>query len=73
MDWTGCEFVEEVPGKCSGRPVIVGTRIFPETIVQYSDRGASVKEMLEDFPSLTVDIIHLLLAFATSHRGQLAS
>jgi uncharacterized protein (DUF433 family) len=27
MDWTECEIVESVPGKVSGTPVLVGTRI----------------------------------------------
>ena len=27
MDWSGCEYVERVPGKVGGRPVIQGTRI----------------------------------------------
>jgi uncharacterized protein (DUF433 family) len=73
MDWTGCEFVEEVPGKCSGVRTIRGTRIFPEIILQYSNRGASVEEILEDFPTLTAEIVGSLLAFANSESRQLTS
>ena len=73
MTWSGCELVEQIPGKCSGQPVVRGTRIFPETIVQYSDRGASVDEILEDYPSLSADVIQSILSFVHSHREQLAS
>jgi hypothetical protein len=34
IDWTGCELVERVFGKVSGRPVVRGTRILADTIVQ---------------------------------------
>jgi hypothetical protein len=30
MDWTGCEFVERVPGRMNGVPVVVGSRVTPE-------------------------------------------
>jgi uncharacterized protein (DUF433 family) len=33
MDWTGCDVIEQVPGKVGGRPVIKGTRIEPEVIL----------------------------------------
>ncbi len=32
MDWSGCDLVESVPGKVSGAPVLVGTRIPVEAI-----------------------------------------
>ncbi len=73
MDWTECEFVEQVPGRCSGQPTVRGTRIPPETVLQYFIRGASVEEILEDFPTLTADVIHALLVFAGGERRQLAS
>lgn len=73
MDWSGCELVEVVPGRCSGQPTVRGTRVFPETIVQYFERGASVEEVLEDYPSLTGEVIRSVLLFARSRREQLAS
>jgi len=73
MDWTGCEFVEAVPGRCSGVPTIRGTRIFPETVLQYYARGASMEEILEDFPTLTAEVVFSLLAFAGAESRQLAS
>jgi len=73
MDWTKSEFVEQVPGKCSGLPTVRGTRISPETVVQYFDRGAYVEEILEDFPTLSADVVRSLLVFANGERRQLAS
>ena len=69
MDSTGCEFVEQVPGKCSGLPTIRGTRISPEIVLQYSARGPSVEEVLEDFPTLTSDVVRSLLVFAVENAG----
>jgi len=42
MDWPGCDVVEQVPGKMGGRPVIKGTRIEPETILQDCELGSPV-------------------------------
>jgi uncharacterized protein (DUF433 family) len=62
MDWSGCDVVEQVPGKMGGRPVITGTRIEPETILQDYELGSPVEEIHENFPTVTVDTIRELLA-----------
>jgi hypothetical protein len=33
IDWTTCELIEQIPGKVSGHPVVRGTRILPDAIV----------------------------------------
>jgi uncharacterized protein (DUF433 family) len=63
--------VECVPGKVSGKPTIKGTRILADTIVEDAALGASLDEIHESFPSLPVDTIKKLLAFA--HNKQLVS
>jgi uncharacterized protein (DUF433 family) len=73
MDWTGCELVERIPGKVSGQPIVRGTRILADTILEYSDRGASIDEILEDYPGLTAEIIHSMISFAHSQRSQIVS
>ena len=50
MDWTGCELVEVVPGKVSGKPIIVGTRIPADLIVDYFDHGTDLAEIQEKLP-----------------------
>jgi len=34
INWTGCDLVERVPGKVSGRPIVRGTRILADTIFE---------------------------------------
>ena len=69
-DWTGCELVEQIPGRVSGRPVVRGTRILADTIVQDAELGSSLEEIHENYPDLPVTAIQQLISFAHSHRLQ---
>ncbi len=71
IDWTDCELVERVPGKVSGQPIVRGTRIMPGPVVRSFDRGESIEDIREGWPSLSVDQIKGLVAFAHAQRGQL--
>ena len=68
MTWEGCDLVECIPGKVSGKPVIKGTRIMPDVIVRDFDAGVPIEEIQENYPSLTLAIITELIAFA--HQPQ---
>jgi uncharacterized protein (DUF433 family) len=70
IDWTGCELVERVPGKVSGRPIIRGTRILADTIVQDSELGSPLEEIHENYPDLSITEIQQLIAFAQSKHRQ---
>ncbi len=70
VDWTACELIEQVPGKVSGRPIVRGTRILPDGIVNSYDMGESIDEIREDWPSLSVDQIKRLIEYAHAHREQ---
>ncbi len=70
IDWTGCELVERVPGKVSGRPIVRDTRILADTIVQDAELGSPLEEIHENYPDLPVADIRRLIAFARSHRVQ---
>ena len=70
MDWTGCELVEVIPGKVSGVPLVVGTRIPANIILEYMDSDSGLEELAEDFPSLSIGIVRLLATFAASKRQQ---
>jgi len=70
VDWETCELIERVPGKVSGRPVVRGTRILPDVIVNSYDLGDSIEELCEGFPSLPADSIRRLIEFAHIQRGQ---
>jgi len=47
-----------------GRPVIRGTRIEPETILQDYQLGSPIEEIHENFPTVPVETIRKILAFA---------
>ena len=72
MDWTGCELVEQVEGRCGGVPTVVGTRVFPETIVGDYELGSPLEEIEENFPSLSRETILQLISYAQHRQRQSA-
>ena len=68
MDWTGCEFVERVEGRCGGAPTVVGTRVFPDVIVADFHDGSPLEEILENYPSLSLATIRGIIAFAADQH-----
>ena len=73
IDWTQCELIERVPGKVSGRPIVRGTRILPEAIVNGYDAGETLDFIHENYPGLSIPQIQRLIEFAHVHRGQTAA
>lgn len=69
-DWLACDLIEQVPGKVSGRPIVRGTRILPDAIVNSFDSGATIDEIHEDYPGLTIAQILRLIEFAHTLREQ---
>lgn len=67
IDWSDCTLVEAKPGVLSGAPVLRGTRMPVEAIVDNFDYGVSVAEIAEQFeiPQKSVEAI---LTYAKSHR-----
>lgn len=70
INWLACELVEAVPGKVSGRPVVRGTRIMPDPIVNSYELGDSIEEIHEGFPTLSIVQIKRLIDFARDQRRQ---
>jgi uncharacterized protein (DUF433 family) len=70
VDWTTCELIEQIPGKVSGRPIVRGTRIMPDPIVNSYDLGDSIEEIQEGFPALSIAQIKRLIEFADVQRAQ---
>lgn len=68
IDWTQCELIEQIPGKVSGRPIVRGTRIMPDAIVDSYDLGETVEELSDGFPSLSISQINRLIEFAHARR-----
>ena len=70
IDWTACELIERIPGKVSGRPIVRGTRILPDAIVDSYDLGETLEELRDGFPALSIPQIRRLIEFAHAQRGQ---
>ncbi len=52
------------PDICNGRPVIAGTRIPVQTIMEFLGAGDSTDEVLEAYPSLKGEEVYACLQFA---------
>ncbi len=67
IDWSQCSGVEVNPRVQSGAPVLRGTRMPVNAIVDNFDYGMSVAEISEQF-DVPQDRIQAILAYAESHR-----
>lgn len=53
------------PGVMAGRPVIRGTRLTVEYILNLLAHGSTFEQILEEYDGLTSEDIHACLLFAT--------
>jgi len=67
IDWSQCPLVEVDPLVLSGAPVLRGTRMPANAIVDNFDYGMSVAEISEQF-EVPEESIQAILTFAKSHR-----
>jgi uncharacterized protein (DUF433 family) len=67
IDWSECPLVEVKPGVQSGAPVLLGTRMPSDAIVDNFDYGVSVAEIVEQF-EVPPDRIEAILTYAKGHR-----
>ena len=72
VDWSDCPIVEVVPGKVSGVPILKGTRVQADSIVENFEGGSPVAEISDNFgiPEAT---IRELLTFAARQQTRLRS
>ena len=52
------------PDICNGRPVIAGTRIPVQSIMEFLGAGDSVDDVLEAYPSLEREDVYACIQFA---------
>ncbi len=64
MDYSK-HFVRD-PAVCGGAAVVKGTRVTVRTILATLAEGATAKQILEDFPSLTEGDVRAVIAFAAA-------
>ncbi len=67
IDWSECSLVEVKPGVQGGAPVLRGTRMPVNAIVDNFDYGVSVTEIAEQF-EIPLSCVEAVLAYAKSHR-----
>jgi uncharacterized protein (DUF433 family) len=67
MDWSDCEVVEVIPGKVSGAPIVKGSRVQADTVLESHRLGESVDEIAYSF-DLNPDDIRALLTYATARE-----
>ncbi|HSZ61575.1 MAG TPA: DUF433 domain-containing protein [Terriglobales bacterium] len=67
IDWSQCPLVEIKAGVQSGAPVLRGTRMPANAIVDNFDYGMTVSEIAEQF-ELPPDRVEAIVTYAQSHR-----
>ncbi|HMD47639.1 MAG TPA: DUF433 domain-containing protein [Bryobacteraceae bacterium] len=72
MDWSCCGAVDRDAGKLGGKWCFRGTRLPVATLFEHLDRGATVDEFLDWFPSVGREQVHEVLTFAKSSLEQSA-
>ncbi|MFZ0704300.1 MAG: DUF433 domain-containing protein [Candidatus Korobacteraceae bacterium] len=65
IDWSECQLVESKPGVLSGAPVLSGTRMPVDAIVDNFDYGLTIRGIAEQF-EIPIDHVHAVLTYAKS-------
>lgn len=63
-------YIVRDPQICGGAPTVKGTRVTVRTILASLAEGATVAEILEDFPTLTEEAIRAVIAFAAESAAE---
>jgi uncharacterized protein (DUF433 family) len=67
IDWSECPIVERVPGRMNGRPVVKGTRMPADGVVENFETGSPVSEIAWNF-GLKEDDIRTIVEYAATHK-----
>ena len=57
------------PAVMMGKPVVAGTRITVELILEFLAKGQSAKDILPEYPELKAEDIRAALAYASAALG----
>ena len=69
-DWKDCALVEVIPGKVSGAPLLKGTRMPVDVVVENYADGLPAEEIAEVF-ELPADSVRSLITYAVQHNPSL--
>ena len=68
MDWSDCPDVERRPDVMAGMPVVRGTRVPADSILEHADDGYSPREIVtEIFPSVPLARAERIIDYARHH------
>lgn len=70
MDWSYGQHIQRDPAICGGEAVIRGTRVTVRTILASLAEGATIEEILDDFPTLTAENVRAVIAFAAASAAE---
>ena len=57
------------PAICNGRPIVKGTRIAVQTVLEFLGAGDEIADVLEEFPSLTREDVLACLSYSSRLMG----
>lgn len=57
------------PDVCNGKPVIRGTRITAQTVLEFLAAGDSIDDVLEEYPDLQREDVQACLEYASKLLG----
>lgn len=60
------DYIVQDPQICGGEPVVRSTRVPVRTVLATLAEGATLEEILADFPSLTEEGVRAVIAFAAA-------
>ena len=66
MNFNYAEFFERRQDVCGGETVVKGTRVTVRTLLASLAEGASVEEILADFPTVSREAMRAVIAFAAA-------
>lgn len=71
MAATAYRYLVNLPGVCSGRTIVEGTRIGVHDLVGLIVNGASIDDALRSFPDITKAQVYECLAYYEDHRVEI--
>jgi uncharacterized protein (DUF433 family) len=63
------ERIAVVPDVCNGKPVIRGTRITVQTVLEFLGAGDSIDDVLANYPTLTREDVQACIDYAARVMG----
>ena len=69
MTFNYTDYFERRGEVCGGALVVKGTRVHVRTLLASLAEGATVEEVMEDFPTVSRDGIRAVIAFAAAAAG----